>query len=78
VSNAYANYLLDVGRELRESAEAAKREADAAAGDDQPFSLGRSSAYYEVISLMHQQAIAFGLPLAEVGLQGIDPDRDLL
>ena len=78
MSNAHANYLLDVGRELRESAEAARREAHTAVGKDQLFARSRSMAYFEVISLMHQQAIAFGLSLAEVGLQGIDPERDLV
>jgi hypothetical protein len=42
------------------------------------FAQGRAMAYYEVVSLMHQQATAFGLPFADVGLQGINPDRDLL
>ena len=78
MTDAHVNYLLDVGRELRETAEAAKREADAAEGDDKPFARGRSMAFYEVISLMQQQALAFELPLAEVGLDGIDADRDLL
>jgi hypothetical protein len=76
--DAHANYLLDLGREIRQSAEAAKREADTAGANDQHFARGRSMAYYEVITLMHQQAIAFGLPLADVGLQGLDPGRDLL
>lgn len=78
MTNVHANYLLDVGRELRESAEEAKRAAERANGDDRLFAQGRAMAYYEVISLMHQQATSFGLPTAEVGLQGIDPERDLL
>jgi len=77
MSNVHAYYLLDVGREVRESAEEAKRDADVAEGDDRLFAQGRAMAYYEVVSLMHQ-ATAFGLPFADVGLQGIDPDRDLL
>ena len=78
MANTHANYLLDLGRELRESAETAKRAADVATGDDQAFARGRSMAYYEVISLMHQQATVFGLPLTELGLEGIDPERDLI
>ncbi len=35
-------------------------------------------AYYEVVSLMQNQAISFGLPLEDVGLHGIDPDKDLI
>jgi hypothetical protein len=35
-------------------------------------------AYYEVLSLMQQQAVAFDLPLQDLALDGLDPDRDLL
>ena len=78
MTNVHANYLLDLGRELRESAEEAKKSAGVAEEDDRLFAQGRAMAYYEVISLMHQQATSFGLPLTELGLQGVDPERDLL
>ena len=32
----------------------------------------------EVVSLMQQQADAFGLPHSDLGLEGIDPENDLL
>jgi hypothetical protein len=35
-------------------------------------------AYYEVISLMQHQAEAFDLPLSDLALFGLDPDRDLI
>jgi hypothetical protein len=35
-------------------------------------------AYYEVLSLMQSQAEAFQLPLNDLALSGLDPDRDLL
>ena len=35
-------------------------------------------AYYEVLSLMQQQAEAFDLPLNDLGLSGLDPDRELI
>ena len=34
--------------------------------------------YYAVLSLMHQQAQAFAIPLEDLALDGLDPDRDLL
>ena len=66
-------YLLDLGTLLKEYAVAAKR-----AAESDSFSLGRLMAYHEVISLMQQQAVAFGLPLERLGLHDIDPERDLL
>ncbi len=35
-------------------------------------------AYYEVISLMQQQAEAFGIPLTDINLEGLDPEKDVL
>ena len=35
-------------------------------------------AFHEVVSLMQQQAASFGLDLADVALDDIDPERDLL
>jgi hypothetical protein len=42
------------------------------------FALGRLTAYYEVLSLVKQQAEAFGIDVTALSLQGFDPDRDLL
>ena len=39
---------------------------------------GRRMAYVEVVSLMQQQAVAFEIPLTELSLDGIDPERDLM
>ncbi len=33
---------------------------------------------HEAVSLMQQQAVAFDLRLDEIGLEGLDPERDLL
>jgi hypothetical protein len=33
--------------------------------------------FHRVISSLQQQAPAFGLEVRDVGLEGIDPDRDL-
>jgi hypothetical protein len=74
--NTHANYLLDLGQLLRGAALSAKHRA--AAAPDRDFEQGRHSAYYEVLSVMHQQAIAFNLPLHDLSLDGLDPERDLL
>src|SRR4029077_18329167 len=54
---ASANYLRDLGHLLKEDALEAKRDAEAASGEDAAFARGRSLAYYEVISLMQQQSM---------------------
>jgi hypothetical protein len=35
-------------------------------------------AYYEVLSLMQLQAAAFDIPLEQLSLHGLDPERNLL
>ena len=43
-----------------------------------PRTQGRRMAYYEVISLMQDQARTFDLPLADLAWEGLDPERDIL
>lgn len=78
MSDTHANYLLDFGYLVREAAEEAKQQVASAAEDDRSFQQGRLMAYYEVVSPMQQQAVAFDLPLGDLRLDGIDPDRDLI
>jgi hypothetical protein len=74
-----AHYLRDLALLLKEQALAARREAKSAEGTtEHGFALGRSHAYYEVLSLMRDQALAFALPLDAVSLADIEPDRDLV
>ena len=35
-------------------------------------------AFHEVISLMQQQVQAFGIPLEDLGLDDIQPEKELL
>ena len=70
-----SNYLSDLGPLLMDLARTARADADRT-GD--PFDRGRSMGLYEAVSLVVQQADAFGLDRGDVGLEGIDPDRDLL
>lgn len=76
-----AAYLQDLGRLLRDIALKARKEARNKSNDVGSvdlFAEGRAMAFYEVISLMQQQADAFGLHYEELGLAGLDADRDLL
>lgn len=74
-----ANYLLDLGSLLKKDALEARAKAQASRGTgDNDYDSGRAFAYYEVISLMQQQAAAFQLPLEALSLADIDADRDLL
>jgi hypothetical protein len=74
-----ANYLRDLGDLVKRSALGARAERDAASAEaDRAFESGRLTAYYEVVSLMQQQAVAFGIELGELALDDIDPERDLL
>ena len=70
------NFILDLGALAREAALKAV-ENSRASGADQ-FEAGRAMAWYEVTSLIQQQAAAFGLSLTQVGLGGFDAERDLL
>lgn len=74
--NTWEYYVSDLSKLLKDYALDAKKARDSTKGGD--FESGRLLAYNEVISLMQQQARAFGLPLEDVGLAGIDPDNDLV
>ena len=73
------NYLLDLGRELRDQAFEAKRRFHAATNEEERiFENGRYMAYYEVISLMLNQCVAFSFPASSLSLEGLDPERELI
>jgi|FLYL01.1.fsa_nt_gi hypothetical protein len=73
------NYLLDLVALILEDAREAKRERDAAKKkSDRDFHDGRLAAYREVISLMQNQAAAFGISLDSIGLNKIDPEKELV
>jgi len=72
-------YLLDLGRMLKDDArEVAQNYRAASAPDQREFLAGKRLAYYEVITTLQQQAIAFGMPLEALNLADIDPDKELL
>lgn len=67
--------VLDVTRELIDKAKAARADV---AKSECGYDKGRHYALYEVVSLLAQQADAFGVDRASIGLAGVDPERDLL
>ena len=72
-------YLRDLGDLVKELARSAKRESDeAGSGEDRAFARGRLMALYEVVSLMQQQAHAFEITYADICLDDVNPERDLL
>jgi len=79
MSNKQQLYLFDLGLLIKERALAARRHRDALAADDpdRDFQSGRIIAFNEVISIMQQQAEGLGIPLSDLQLDDIEPDRDL-
>lgn len=75
MNSEYLNYLKDSIPLLVEQALETKREQSSSNSD---FDNGKLMAYYEVITLLQQQAVAFGVPLSDIGLDKISPDNDLL
>lgn len=74
-NDAAENLLHDVAVELVEKVREAKRDAGASGSE---YDKGRHFALYEAISLISQQATAFGVPLERLGLGALDVDRELL
>ena len=79
MSVATENYLLDLGSLVKRKAldiRTRLRSASESCQDD--FELGQLAAYYEVISLMRDQALIFELSEESLSLAGFDPDTELL
>lgn len=79
MSDAHKNYLFDLGYKLKQDALEALQERNAAPekSEDRAFKSGRLLALYAVISTMRNQAESFGIPLSDIQLDDIEPDRDL-
>jgi hypothetical protein len=74
----FKHYLFDLGRLVREYAltaveERHKQKAPASLEFYEGYILG----FHRIVSLMQQQALAFGIELKDLQLEGIEPDRDL-
>jgi hypothetical protein len=71
----YKRYLHDLGVMIKEMALEAKQ---AARIEDSDFAIGYMAGFHRVVSLMQQQAEAFGIPFEDLGVDGIDPDAELV
>ena len=77
--DAYRLYLADLVKLLREYLEDAREQRDAhyPPPAKETWDSGVAFAYAAVLSTMKNQAIAFDLPLSEIGLEGFDSDREM-
>ena len=75
----YQNYLFDLGDEIKRRALEARnaRESASSGSPEYMFQSGRVLAFNEVISIMQQSAAGFDIPLSDIRLNDIEPDRDL-
>lgn len=71
-------FLRDLGTLLKEKALTAQQDAAQGRAEDRDYKLGFLMAYHDVISLVKQQADAFGVDVRALCLDDIDPDRDLI
>jgi len=81
MDNALARYrafLHVIGTFIKEDALQAKKDADENSDSNHLFHRGELHAYYAVISTLQQHATPQGIPLEELELDDIVPDRDLL
>ena len=77
--NVYSNYCLGLGTLIRETAVEGKQQMESRQTSvDRSYEMGRQMAYHEIISMMRERAKAFGLSMADIGLDGLDPMRDIL
>ncbi|MBF0318018.1 MAG: hypothetical protein HQL04_07560 [Nitrospirae bacterium] len=67
-------FVRDLVTLLIEKALTAKKKA----ADGGDFDKGMHMTYYDILSLVQDQAYAFGIPLDELGLKDFDADVNLL
>jgi len=78
-NDIFENYLRDLGFEIKELALKAKKKRDASRGtDEEPFNNGYLMGFHRVVTLMQQQAEAFGIPLNKINLDDIEADDVLI
>ena len=76
--SVFEYYLHDLGVELKKSAIEVRSLRDSSTQQDRDFLDGKMLAYFEVLSRMVGQAKAFNIDPAKLGLEGFDPDKELL
>ena len=79
VDQKYKWYLHDLGNYIREYIIWAKAEKERTRRTDgADYCAGQLMACNRIVSLMQQTAEGFQIPLEDICLDGIEPDRDLL
>lgn len=80
VNKKYKWYLFDLGYLIKQRAlQAIEQRKDLLKETEEyDFQSGRILAFNEIISLMQQQAEGFDIGLAELRLDDVVPDRDLV
>jgi len=73
--DVYKGFIRDFSTLLVEKARASK---EAEAASEKGFEIGQLMAYHEVVSLLISQCDVFGFDRKELGLDTINPERDLL
>ena len=74
-TTVYEDYLVDLGVLVKEMAIEAKQQAQLERSD---FATGYMAGFHRIVSLMQQQAEAFGISLDKIGFEEIDPNIDLV
>jgi hypothetical protein len=74
MSKTADNYLMDLGVLILERARESKKRAEKYPKD--LFEQGQLTAYYAVLSLIKNQAFAFGLSDKAVGLGGVNLEQE--
>ena len=73
--NMVESYTADLGKEIIKLAQEVRCKRKAS---EDEFEKGRQFAFYEVLSLMRQQAIVFGLNEKDMGLSGVNLEEFLI
>ena len=71
----YKRFNKDLGLLIKEMAFESR---DKAKDTQTDFAIGYMAGFHRIVSLMQQQAEAFGIPVEDIGLDGIDANRDLV
>ncbi|MDA8376395.1 MAG: hypothetical protein M0Z50_04840 [Planctomycetia bacterium] len=73
--NILENYVTDLSKVIIKLAQEVRCKREVS---DDEFEKGRQFAFYEILSLMRQQAIVFGLNENEIGLAGVNLEEFLI
>jgi len=78
VDAKYKYFLVDMGDLMKEEALDAKAARDTGEFAGTPFTRGVAIAYRQIVTFMQAEAKRLDIPLIDLKLHDIDPDRDLI